>query len=96
LGDYRFARVEREDAGECYAYEFVHGEDPKKRVWAVWKPSGEAATVRLFHDPYPVQKAERMPLVAGEVEKVTVTREIEGYFAVEASERPVLIWLTAP
>jgi hypothetical protein len=96
LGDYRFARVEREDAGECYAYEFVHGQDPRKRVWAVWKPSGEAATVRLFHDPYPIEKAERMPLVAGEPEKVDVKREIEGYFAVEAAERPVLIWLTAP
>lgn len=94
LGDYRFARVEREDAAECYAYEFVHGQDPNRKVWAVWKPSGEPRTARLFHDPLKVQKAERMPLREGAPETVNVKQEIEGYFAVEASEKPILIWLS--
>jgi hypothetical protein len=93
LREYRFARVEREDPGECFAYEFFHGQDPKQRIWAVWKTAGEPRTVRLFHDPHVVQKAERMPLVAGEVDAVSVKREIEGYFSVEASDRPVLVWL---
>jgi hypothetical protein len=93
LGDFRFARVEREDSEECFAYEFVHASDPQKRIWAVWKVSGEPRTVRLFYDPHVVQKAERMPLVAGEVEAEPVKREIEGYFSVQASERLVLVWL---
>lgn len=93
LGDYRFARVEREDAGECFAYEFVHATDPTKKVWAVWKPTGEPRVARLFHDPMDVEKAERMPLTAGPAEAVEVKKEIEGYFAIEAAEKPVLIWL---
>jgi serine/threonine-protein kinase ATR len=96
LGDYRFSRVEREDAGECYAYEFTHATDPKKRVWAVWRTTGEPRVVRLLHDPLKVERAELMPLVAGAAEKVDYKLEIEGYFSVEAKERPTLLWLTAP
>ena len=96
LGDYRFLRVEREDPNECYAYEFIHGSDERKRVWVVWKPAGEPRKVRLFNDPLHVVRAERMPLLAGEVEAVTVTQEIEGYLAVDAGERPVMIWLEKP
>jgi hypothetical protein len=95
LGEYRFARVEREE-GECYAYEFVHGSQPAKRAWVVWRPAGEASVVRLFNDPLRVIRAERMPLVAGDAEKVDVRQEIEGYMAVEAAERPVIIWLEKP
>ena len=96
LGEYRFARVDREDAEECYAFEFTHGTQPAKRAWAVWRPTGAARVVRLFNDPLRVVRAERMPLVAGEAEKVEVRQEIEGYMAVEASERPVIIWLEKP
>jgi hypothetical protein len=96
LGDYRFSRAEREDAGECYAYEFVHGTDPRKHVWAVWKSSGEPRTVRLFNDPLRVVRAERMPLVAGAAEGVAVRQEIEGYLAVEATVHPAMIWLEKP
>ena len=96
LGEYRFLRVEREDPAECYAYEFIHGNEPRKRVWVVWKPEGESRTVRLFNDPLRVVRAERMPLLAGDAEKVAVTQEIEGYLAVDAGERPVMIWLEKP
>jgi len=95
LGEYRFARVDREE-GECYAYEFVHGSQPAKRAWVVWRPAGEAHVVRLFNDPLRVVRAERMPLVAGDAEKADVRQEIEGYMAVEAAERPVIIWLEKP
>ncbi len=95
LGEYRFARVEREE-GECYAYEFAHGAQPKKQAWVVWRTAGAPAVVRLFHDPWRAVHAERMPLVAGDAEKVEVRQEIEGYLAVEASERPVIIWLEKP
>ena len=93
LGEYRFARVEREDPDECYVYEFTHGTDPGKRVWVIWKPAGEARAVRVFNDSWHAARAERMPLFAGDSESVAVTQEIEGYLRVEASERPVMVWL---
>lgn len=96
LGEYRFSRVEREDPGECYVYEFTHGTDARKHVWAVWKPEGESRAVRVFNDPWRAVRAERMPLGAGGVEKVPVTQEIEGYLRVGAGERPVMIWLENP
>ena len=96
LGDFRFTRVEREDAEECYAYEFTSASDPKQLVWAVWKPAGPARQVRLLHDPLIVGRAERMPLTADPAEQVAVRQEIEGYLAVEAGPAPVLIWLRRP
>ena len=93
LGGYRFSRVEREDPGECYVYEFTHATDPGKRMWAVWKPSGESRTVRVFNDPWRAVRAERMPLIAGDAEKVAAQQEIEGFLRVEAGERPVMIRL---
>ena len=95
LGEYRFARADREE-GDCHAYEFVHGAQPAKRAWVVWRPAGEPRVVRLFNDPLRVVRAERMPLVAGDADKVDVRQEIEGYMAVEAAERPVIIWLEKP
>ena len=62
----------------------------------MWRPTGTPRTARLFNDPLRVVRAERMPLVAGDAEKVEVRQEIEGYMAVEASERPVIIWLEKP
>jgi hypothetical protein len=96
LGDFRFTRVEREDAEECYAYEFTSGSDPKQLVWAVWKPAAPARQVRLLHDPLIVGRAERMPLTADAAEPVAVHQEIEGYLAIEAGPAPVLIWLRRP
>jgi hypothetical protein len=93
LGEYRFLRVEREDPGECFVYEFAHGADARKRMWAIWKPAGESRTVRVFNDPWRVVRAERMPLIAGDAEKVAATQEIEGFVRIEASERPVFVWL---
>ena len=93
LGDYRFVRVEREDAGDCFCYEFMHNTDAKKRIWAIWKPAGDPLVVRLFHDPLLVTRAERMPLGNGDAEASKVTLEIEGYLAIQAQERPILIWL---
>ncbi len=93
LGDYRFARVEREDAGDCFCYEFIHSTDAKKSIWAIWKPAGDPLVVRLFHDPLLVTRAERMPLKIGNAEVANVKLEIEGYFAIEAGERPIFVWL---
>ena len=93
IGDYRFSHVEREDAGDCYCYEFIHSTDSKKRILAIWKPAGDPLVVRLFHDPLLVTRAERMPLTHRDAEEAKVKLEIEGYFAIQAEERPILVWL---
>ena len=94
LGDYRFSRVDREiPPGECYSYEFTNGGDAKKRILAVWLPSGQNRKVRLYLDTAKAVRAERMPLSPGDAEAAVIHREIEGYIAVEAGERPTLIWL---
>ena len=93
LGEYRFARVDREDDKECYAYEFTHSSEPAKRAWVVWRAAGAARVVRLYNDPLHIVRAERMPMIEGDPEAVEVIQEIEGYMAVEVSEVPVIIWL---
>lgn len=94
LGEYRFSRVDREiPPGECYSYEFTNGGDAKKRILAVWLASGQNRKVRLYTDTAKAIRAERMPLTPGDAEAVVINREIEGYIAVEAGERPILIWL---
>ncbi|MFI5379773.1 MAG: hypothetical protein ACHRHE_10780 [Tepidisphaerales bacterium] len=40
LADYRFSRVVKREKGGVYVYEFEHGEDPGRLVWAVWSPTG--------------------------------------------------------
>ncbi len=45
LGDYRFARSIQKNAGEVYVYEFLHGESPGKRIWAVWSPTGSGRRI---------------------------------------------------
>jgi hypothetical protein len=68
LGDYRFARVIEEKPGEVYVYEFVHGDDSEKRIWAVWSPtgSGKKGKIDLKTRNLRLLGAERMPLVAGQ------------------------------
>lgn len=93
LGDYRFERVDREYLEDCFAYEFVHASDPRKRIVAVWKPSGEPHITRLYNDPFKIVRAEQMPAGAASAESVEVKQEIEGYMALQVGEAPILIWL---
>jgi hypothetical protein len=57
LGDYRFHRVIEEKPENVYVYEYVHGDDPNQRIWAVWSPTatGKPGKVDL--------KVERMKLL---------------------------------
>lgn len=46
LGEYRFTKViQRNDKNEnpVSVYEFSHGENPSKKIWAVWSPTGAAS-----------------------------------------------------
>ena len=40
LGEYRFHRIVRNEAGKVRVQEYVHGTDSKKIIWAIWAPTG--------------------------------------------------------
>ncbi|MBA3311982.1 MAG: hypothetical protein H0T47_01635 [Planctomycetaceae bacterium] len=95
LGDYRFSRALRKEAGEAFVYEFTHETEPKKRVWAVWSPTGaeRETTVTVDIAAGMIQKAERMPLAAGAAENVAWKSISATSVAVPASESPVFLWI---
>ena len=92
LGDYRFHRVIRQAPGDLYVYEFVHGDDPSRTIWAVWSPTGSGRRGRVSIDVggSRVLKAERMPLAEGEAANVPVEVR-DGMLFVEMDESPVYV-----
>lgn len=96
LGDYRFARaVTREDKG-LHVFEFTHGGDEARRVWVVWSATGDDRSFEreLTGLPGRVVKAERMPLVAGGGEPVTI-EQTDGGVTLTVTESPAYLWIEA-
>ncbi|HYG73991.1 MAG TPA: hypothetical protein VEK08_03205 [Planctomycetota bacterium] len=94
MGDYRFSRVLQEKEGDVYAYEFTHGTDAKKRIWAVWSPTGSdrKAEITLPLEKLKLVSAEQMPLAPGDAPKVEIKAHGES-IAVPVSESPLYILL---
>ncbi|MDB6150195.1 MAG: hypothetical protein JWQ44_1643 [Chthoniobacter sp.] len=92
LGEFRFSRVVREDATDCYAYEFVHGGDATKRVWAVWKPAGEETITHLPLENWTAVQSERMPLSADSPKQFPAIAK-DGVLEAPAGGSPLFIWL---
>ena len=92
LGDFRFGRVVAEKQANVFVYEYIHGSDPKKRIWAVWSPTGagEQRRIELPVDGMTLLSAERTPLAAGEPpgERPVVRA---GRIAVECTESPLFL-----
>ncbi|WP_367872701.1 cellulase family glycosylhydrolase [Luteolibacter sp. Populi] len=67
LGDYRFKRVVRNEAGKVRVQEYEHGSTPGKKVWAVWSPTGDGKKVEVSLDGLPgkVFGISTMPLTEG-------------------------------
>ena len=74
LGDYRFAKVIRENPGELMIYEYVHGEDSSQRIWAAWSPtgSGRSESVSIDLGKLRLASASRMPLAKDGVKEETL------------------------
>jgi hypothetical protein len=87
LGDYRYVKTQQQDA-RAWAMEFVHETDTKRRVLAVWKPTGEAGTYALKVTP---ERMERMPLTAGSAESPVAKQGTLGI-----NESPLFIWYRQP
>ncbi len=92
LGDYRFARVHREELEGAYVYEFTHGSDPKKRILAAWQPRDGARVITLPLPQAAVRKAELMPLDAAPPGPVAVEVDAEAV-RLPVSAAPTLVWV---
>jgi serine/threonine-protein kinase ATR len=95
LGDYRFAKVVTQEPGALYLYEYQHGSEEGRRVWVAWSPTGSnRATEALLPNPRAkVDRAERMPLAAGDPQPVSHTVRDGGKLAVPLDEAPLYLWL---
>jgi hypothetical protein len=94
LGEYRLARTVTKKAGELYAYEYVHGANPKKRILVAWSPTGadRTATVEIPLGKAKLVRAERMTLVPGDVPALQVPVKA-GVASVALEESPLFLWL---
>jgi hypothetical protein len=93
LGEYRFSRVLREDAAEGWAYEFVHGTEPGRRVIAAWRVSGDAAAATLPVGAKQVVKVERMPMGAEAAAGVETMAAGDAAIRLPIGEAPVFVWV---
>ena len=92
LGDYRFSRIVIERPGEAMIYEFIHETGPGRRVWVVWSPtgSGRAANFELPRFEGRIERAEHMPLRAGEEVNLPIAPDER---TLTITESPVYLFL---
>jgi hypothetical protein len=92
LHDYRLSRVVTKKPGELYVYEYANG---KRMILVAWSPTGSerTATVHLEIGKRKVVRAERMPLIPGDVPPVEVRVKSEGAAEVVLEESPLYLWL---
>jgi hypothetical protein len=93
LGDFRLAKVIREDQAEGFVYEFQRDGGFAGRIWAAWKTHGPDGAVTLPVDASAIEKAERMPLSASGAEAVNWEAAGEAATTVTVGEAPVYLWL---
>ena len=92
LGDYRFSREILDRPGEIMVYEFNNKTDPRRRIWAVWSPTGNhrTTTLGIVLADATIDRAERMPLQAGEPASVVVPADPR---QIPVGESPIYLFL---
>ena len=70
LGEYRFSRIVKNDAGKVRVQEYQHGSDLKKIIWAVWAPTDQnkESKVTLNGLPGKLVGSTKMPLSVKDAE----------------------------
>ena len=97
IGDYRFRRAITEKVGKLYVYEFVHENDPCRRILAVWSPtgSGREDVARIPLNGGKILSATRISLSADNFPTADI--RIDGdYIEVKYDESPVFISMQFP
>lgn len=51
LGNYRFSRVVKSEAGHLFVYEFEQGGQPGNRIWVAWSPTGTKTQEKEGYQP---------------------------------------------
>lgn len=51
LGNYRFSRVVKSEAGQVFVYEFEQGDAPGNRIWVAWSPTGTKTQEKEGYQP---------------------------------------------
>ncbi|HEX9513186.1 MAG TPA: cellulase family glycosylhydrolase [Puia sp.] len=51
LGNYRFHRVVKNEAGNLFVYEFEQGGDKSKKIWVAWSPTGTTTQEKEGYQP---------------------------------------------
>ncbi len=94
LGDFRLARVREHRPEERCVYEFEHEADPRRRVVAVWSPtgSGRKSEAAVPLEGAKLLRAERMPLAAGRAAALPVPVQA-GAANVPVEESPIYLFL---
>lgn len=95
LGDYRFRRIVGEKPGHLHVYEYQHATRPRRRIWAVWSPTGRNRTLAHAFSTLPgrLVKAERMPLASGQPAPAALKRSANGATELTVDESPLYLWL---
>ena len=98
LGEYRFAKTITGKHDALNVDEYVHGSDPKQRVWVAWLASGADKTqeVTLPKAPGKITKAERMPFAArDDAAEATFTAKGSDV-TLTVGESPTYLWIQTP
>ncbi len=94
LGDYRFERAIMRKPGDVYAYEYAHTADSKKKIVAVWSPTGSdhKGIAEIPIGAAKVVRAERMALAPGDAPAVEATARA-GAVSLAVEEAPLFVLL---
>jgi hypothetical protein len=92
LGNYRFSRVVEQKPGEVYAYEFSSANNSRKRIIAMWSPTGRGRTGKVHLNlpaGFEITSAEEMPI---DSRRPTVL-QISSAADIPVTERPLYLHL---
>lgn len=106
LGDYRFSRVVKKDAGSAYVYEFIHGSERGQVVWVAWSPTGvrtdsktgyvpRESTITLSGLPALPKQVVGMATADGEAPKPAWTKTGERTISLTVGEAPIYLLMAA-
>jgi hypothetical protein len=95
LGDFRFRRIVTDQPGKLRVQEYKEGKDPGRIIWAVWSPTGGAASVKttLTGVPGKLVSSSRMPLTEASAVTSPARQDKPGTVDLEVNECPVYLVL---
>jgi hypothetical protein len=94
LGEYRFNRVVKNEAGKVRVQEYRDGKNPKRLIWAVWSPTGEGRSevVTLEVTPGKLVDVQKMPLGLDAIAPPALPRQAApGQIEVTVDESPLYL-----